>query len=229
MRKILSLSIFQQKKEVTIEDKNIEVLLPELPFYGIGGTIYRIEEAPESYYKVLYNQDGTINSRKIPVPKKKNKNFDLILKDYCEDLKNYLDKFQHQYLDCEKNAVTPVLTDKQFFCLAIVTIVASIISIPFLFTTVWFGLILELISGLSLYIVCDIHKKDVSKVNSYNVFKKQYKMCQRDLANYRSGKPICRQKNEETVYTNINNVDKSYLKFFPKIKILMKDEYSEVA
>jgi len=223
------LSILKKKNESDKNVSGINLLLPELPFYGIGGTIYCIEEAPESYHKILYNQDGSINPNKIPVPKKKNKNFNLVLNDYCKDLKNYLDKFQNQYLEYESSINIHVLSDKQFYCLAIVTLIATLASIPFLFSTAWIGVIFATISGMSLYIVCDIHKNDVIKDKKHNRFKKQYKKYQRDLANYRSGKPIYKEKNEETVYTEIDKVDKSYLKFLPKIKILIKDEYKEVA
>ena len=228
MNKALFLSLFKSKKDKTSEN-NIEILLPELPFYGLGGTIYRIEEAPESYYKVLYNQDGSINPQKIPVPKKKNKNFNLILKDYCEDLKNYLDKFQNQYLEYENNIDNPVLTNKQFYALAIVTALATVSSIPFLLTTAWTGIIFGTISALSLYVVCDIHKKDLQKIKSHNKFKKQYKKYQRDLVDYCSGNPIYKEKQAETIYTEIKKVDKSYLKIFPKIRILKKDKINETA
>lgn len=229
MKKELFLSLFQPKKGNLIDNNNTKILLPEIPFYGIGGTICRIEEAPESYYKVLYNQDGTINQNKIPVPKKKTKNFNLILKDYCNDLKNYLDKFQEQYLAYENSDNKPILTNKQFYLLMTITSLATIASIPFLFTTTIAGLIFGTISATSLYIVCDIHKKDITNIKNSNQFKKQYKKYQRDLIDYRSGNAIYKEKQAETIYTEINKIDKSHLNIFPKIKILKKDEIQETA
>lgn len=226
MNKLLFLSLFKSKETKPQENNNLELLLPELPFYGIGGTICRIEEAPESYYKVLYNQDGTINSQKIPVPKKKNKNLNLLLKDYYEDLKNYLDKFQTKYSE----SYHPVLTNKQFYILAIITSLATTLSIPVLLSTAWTGLLFSAISAISLYIVCDLRKKDIQKSKNQSNFKKQYKTYQRNLADYRSGNSICNEKCIETTYTQINQIDKSYLKFFPKIKMLIKnDDYKEAS
>ena len=163
-----------KKDDNQSNDNNL--LLQELPFYGIGGTICRIEEAEESYYKVLYNQDGSINPLKIPVPKKKKKNFKYLLDDYFKDLVNYLDKFKNKHIELETSTYKEVLTNKQFILLSIITFLASIFSIPFLFTTTIIGLIFSTVSILSLYIVCDIHKKDAQTVNSRNVFIKQYKV-----------------------------------------------------
>lgn len=207
---------------------NNNQLLTELPFYGIGGSIYRIEEAEEAYYKVLYNHDGSINSNKIPVPKKKNKNLQFLLKDYFEDLNKYLELFQNQYLDYENSSNKVTLTNKQFILLAIITLLASIFSIPFLFTTTYIGLLFSTISVLSLYIVCDIHKKDINRNKERNNFMKQYKELERDLANYRSGKSILKENNK-TIYTEIKEVDKSNLKILPKIKTLTKDIVREIA
>lgn len=220
------LKLFKQNTIPT--NDNIKLLLPELPFYGVSGTIYRIEEAPESYYKVLYNANGTINPQKIPVPKNKKRNFKPILDDYCKDLKNYLDKFQNQYLEYENDTIKQNLTNKQFYLLASIATISTIISIPILLTTAWTGLVLSTISALSLYILCDIHKKDITTNKNRINFKKQYKSYQRDLANYRSSNPVY-QKHYETTYTKIDGVDKSYLKFFPKIRILRKDNLKEAA
>lgn len=205
------------------------VILPELPFYGIGGTIYRVEETEDSYYKVIYNANGSINPQKIPVPKNKKRNFKPLLKDYCHDLKNYLDKVQNQYIECESNITDTTLTNKQFYTLALITLMATIASIPFLFSTAWIGLVFSTISALSFCILCDIHKKDIVKLKKQKQFKKQYIQYQRDLANYRSSNPIFKNKNDETNYTKINEVDKSYLKIFPKIRRLKKDNYNEAA
>lgn len=229
MIKNLFLSLIKPTKTPETVDNKYKVLLPKLPFYGIGGTICRVEEAPESYYKVLYNSDGTINPQKIPVPKNKNKNYDLILNDYCKDLKNYLDKFQNQYLEYENSINKPTLTNKQFYILAAVTSLATIASIPFLLSTAWTGLLFTAISTLFLYIVCDIRKKDIKNNNQRNNFKKKYKQYKRALANYRSGNPMFEDKIIETTYTEFKKIDKSYLKIFPKIKILVKPKIKEAA
>ena len=70
--KFLSI-LFQEQKNNPDELDTNTLLAPEIPFYGKAGTICRIEEDSESYYKVLYNQDGSIKKQKVPVPKKKAK------------------------------------------------------------------------------------------------------------------------------------------------------------
>lgn len=217
------LSLLPITKKQNSQSNNNQILLPKIPFYGINGTICHVEEAPESYYKVLYNQDGTINPNKIPVPKKKTKNFNLILKDYCEDLKKYLEKLESKYLEAENTIIKPVLSKKQFISLTIVTTLASIASIPFLFTTTWAGIAFGSFSIFSLYVVCDIHKKDTQKINASNKFKKQYKELQRNYVDYKNGNPIYKEKTNETIYTEIEKIDKSHLRIFPKIKILTKE------
>ena len=210
------------RKDNKLSNDNNNLLLQELPFYGIGGTIYRIEEAEEAYYKVLYNQDGSINLNKIPVPKKKKRNLQYLLDDYFKDLSNYLDKFNNKYIEFENNTYKEILTNKQFILLLIITFLSSIFSIPFLFTTTTTGLIFSTVSVLSLYIVCDIHKKDAQTVNSRNVFIKQYKELESSLKNYQSNK-ISLKNSERAKNRQIKAMDNSYFKPFIKIKNLIRE------
>lgn len=224
MKKELFLSLFQPKKGNLIDGNNNSILLPEIPFYGISGTICRVEEACDCYYKVVYNQDGSISPNKIPVPKKKKKNFNFVLRDYCEDIEKYLVKYQSKYLECENSMDNPIFTDRQYYLLMVVTLLATIASFPFLFTTAWVGLVFGTISSFSLYMVYDLHKKDTDKIKSHTEFKKNYKKLQRDLVRYQANNPLYKVRNSETIYTEIKNKDKSDLKMFPKIKRLMKEE-----
>lgn len=215
MKKILF-----KKSDNLGNDNNL--LLQELPFYGIGGTICRIEEAEESYYKVLYNQDGSINPLKIPVPKKKKKNFKYLLDDYFKDLGNYLDMFKNKHIELETNTYKEVLTNKQFILLSTITFLASIFSIPFLFTTTIIGLIFSAVSILSLYIVCDIHKKDVQTINERNIFIDGYKKLEKDLKDYNAGKTNFKVK-DKTMHQKIKKIDNSYLKPLNRIKNLVRE------
>lgn len=226
MNQLLTLSIFQSKKD-NLSENNNKLLFPELPFYGIGGTIHHIEEAPEAYYKVLYNQDGTINSLKLPISKKKGKNYALIKKEYYQEVEKCLKVYETQYLEHENNKYKPTLTNNQFYLLAIVTFLAGIASIPFLLTTAWIGLIFTTVSVLALYIVCDLHKKDITNTKNQSEFKKQYKELQRNLIDYKSGTST--KKKVETSYTKIEEIDKSSLKTLPNIKILTKEGIKEAA
>lgn len=216
MKKIL----FRKDDELNNNDNNL--LLQELPFYGIGGSIYRIEEAEEAYYKVLYNQDGSINPLKIPVPKKKKKNLQYLLDDYFKDLSNYLEKFKNKYIEYENNNYKVALTNKQFILLSLITFLASVFSMPFLFTTATIGLIFSVASILSLYIVCDIHKKDVKIITQRNMFIKQYSKLERDLKEYSVSKTKFKTK-DKTIYSSVNKMDNSYLKPFNKIKNLVRE------
>lgn len=218
------LSLIQPNKQKTIENDNIKVLLPELPFYGKDKSICSIIEAEECFYKIVYNIDGTINNNKIPVPKKQQKNLKFLLKDYYNDADNYLKTYQSKYLECENFNGKPTLTNKQFYALAIVTSLAAISSIPFLFTTTWAGIIFGTISTFSLYIVCDIHKKDINNIKTKEQFKKEYKKIQINLTNYRSGNPINKEIIKETIYTEIDKKDYSNVMDLPKVKVLSKEE-----
>lgn len=223
MNKDLFLSLLKPEKGNSIDNNN-QILLPEIPFYGISGTICRIEETEDSYYKVLYNQDGTIKSQKIPVPKKKSKNLSLLLNDYCNDLKKYLEKYKNEYGDCEKKQTDLFLTDKQFYLLIILTLLATLASLPFIFTTTAIGIIFSTISVTSLYIVCDIRNKDIQKNKKYSEFKKQYQQLERDLIEYQTGNIKGEIKREETICTKINELNKSNLKLFSEMNLLIKEE-----
>lgn len=221
------ISLFQNKKDNIVEDDNL-VLLKELPFYGIGGTIYRIEEAPECYYKVLYNQDGSINSLKIPVPKKKTKNLSLIIDDYINEIKKYLEVSYDKYIDCSDKEIKRVLNNKEFYMLFVITLLACLASIPFLFTTIWVGLLFSTISTLALYIVCDIHKKDKEKEKEYIIFKSQYKELQKVLDDYNVGKSIIKDNSKE-VFSNKSTRLESNVNILGKINMLINEKNREIA
>lgn len=212
--------IIFEKNNSQIEENNL--LLQKLPFYGVGGSIYRIEEADEAYYKILYNQDGSINPNKIPVPKKKKKNLKYLLDDYFKDLSNYLDKYKDKHIELDNNNYKEVLTNKQFILLSSVTFLASIFSIPFLFTTTTIGLVFSAISILSLYIVCDIHKKDVKNINERDIFINQYKELEKYLKDYNTGNTDVKTI-IKTRYSSVKKMEHSYLKPFYIIKKLVRE------
>lgn len=212
--------ILFQKNNEQIDDNNL--LLQELPFYGIGGTIYRIEEAEESYYKILYNQDGSINPNKIPVPKKKKKNLKYLLDDYFKDLSNYLDKYKDKYIELNNNTYKEVLSKKEFVLLSSVTFLASIFSIPFLFTTATIGLIFSAISILSFYIVCDIHKKDIKNINERDIFVNQYSELEQYFSDYNTGNTDLKTITK-TRYSSVKKIEHSYLRPLHIIRKLVRE------
>lgn len=218
--------LFQSKKENLIEVDDNLLLVPELPFYGIAGTICRIEEAPEAYYKVLYNQDGTINPLKIPVPKKKKRNLSLLLGDYINDVKKYLEVYQDKYIDYSDKKVKPILNKREFYILLVITILATMASIPFLFTTVVVGLFFSTVSTLSLYVVIDIHKKDREKDDNNKNFVAKYRVLEKLLSDYQDGKSIIKL-NKQNVSFNKGVNDSTKVSVFDKI--LISDNYREVA
>lgn len=227
MNKEFFLSLLSQtnNESNSIEsNSDTKVLLPKIPFYGLAGTICQIEETTDSYYKVLYNADGNINENKIPVPKKKSKNKKYLLNDYYKDLKKYLEANEAKYLEYENTNPNPILTNTQFYILAIVTFLASVSSLPFLFSTTWIGLIFATISTFSLYVVCDIHKNDLNKQKKYITFINNYKEYQRDLVNYNINNKLTKSKTPKTTYTEIENMEKSNEKLSTKLKQLKKEE-----
>ena len=173
-------------KEVNIVENNI--ILPKIPFYGISGTISHIEESSECYYKVIYREDGSINSLKLPIPKRRSRSLVMIKEEYYNEVEKYLTSVKDKYIEFKDNKCNTTLTNKQYILLFIITLLASIFSLPFFLATALMGLIFESISVLSLYIVCDIHKKDVIKLKEYNDFIKEYQEFEERLSIYNSGK-----------------------------------------
>lgn len=226
MNKELLLSLLTQNNKHTknIESNDSTILLPQIPFYGLPGTISHIEETPDSYYKVLYNVDGTINKNKIPVPKKKNKNKKYLFNDYYNDLKKYLDQNESKYLEYKNTNIIPTLSKKQFISLATVTSLATLASLPFLVTTSWIGLIFGTVSAFSLYIVCEVYKKDRDKIKNQQDFINSYNKYQRDLVDYNTNNQLTKEKTNKTTYTQIENIKKINEKVAEKIKQLIKKE-----
>ena len=158
MKYLLSLPIFKEKNNSILTREN--VLFGPLPFYGIGNSIYAIIEKEECYYKVLYNQDGTINPQMLPVAKKKKKNLELLKRDYCHDLSKCIEKKKPLYEEYLNNNYIPKLSNKNYYLYLIISIIINIISIPYIFTTSFIGIIISTISILAFCIITDIHKKD---------------------------------------------------------------------
>ena len=173
-------------KEVEIIENNI--ILPKIPFYGITGTISHIEDTIDCYYKVIYREDGSLNPLKLPIPKRRNKSLVLIEEDYYKEVEKYLTTVKDEYIKCKDSKCNTTLTNKQYILLFIITLLATIFSLPFFLATALMGLIFESISIISLYIVCDIHKKDVIKLKEYNDFIKEYQELEERLSIYNSDK-----------------------------------------
>lgn len=231
MNKELFLSLLTQNNKQTknIESNDSTILLPRIPFYGIAGSISHIEEAKDSYYKILYNVDGTINKNKIPVPKKKTKNKKYLLNDYYNDLEKYLERNESQYLEYKNTNIIPTLSKKQFIALASVTGLASLASLPFLAATTWVGLIFGTVSVFSLYVICEIYKKDRDKIKNQQDFINSYNEYKRNLVDYRTNNQLDKEKINKTTYTQIENIKKINEKVSAKLKQLIKKEETQAS
>lgn len=231
MRKKL---FFQNSANVNISDNYIETLLPDIPFYGIKGTICRIEVLKDDddgrelcYYKVLYNHDGTINPKKVRVPRSKGKNFASLLNNYYEDLQKYLNLNHDKYLDYKTNKMKKTIDKScvKFLVIASATLVVA--TIPILISTVYVGAIMEATFLLSLYLTNNFRKKIIADEKKQE-FIKQYDSYQKELMDYNIA---CDKgdKIKRTLYTEISSKDHSLDKNWPKIKVLAKEENKEAA
>lgn len=214
--------LLKDLKSVKSNSENNEniVLYPEIPFYGIKGSIHTIEETENAYLKVVYNHDGTIDPLKKPIPKKKSKNLNLIENDYYKDLKTYLEFNHNKYLEYKSNLVKPKLTKQQVKIGIIIAGTMTIISFPILITTSYIGALLEAISILALYKTIDL-KKQHETVAQQKKFLSEYKEYQKELITYNQSNS---KKSYQTVYTEIATKNATKDKDYPKIKILSKEE-----
>ena len=217
------LFLFKNIDENNYDDGN-KVLAPEVPFYGKSGTIFRIEEASEAYYKVLYNSDGSIRKLKIPVSKKKSKNLNFLLNDYIEEVRNYLTSSYDKYMECSNNKVKVILSNREYSVLLIVNILAVLVSIPFLFAITLAGLIFSVISFLCLYILLNIHKKDEEKIEEHDCFVRKYEEFQKMLIDYEKGVNIINLSKNNSVLDESNNDNIGILD-----KLMSNNGYREVA
>ena len=90
------------------------------------------------------------------------------------------------------------------------------------------GVIFDSISVLSLYIVCDIHKKDIIKLNEYNYFIENYECLEGRLSDYNSIK----KKNvslELIPKKDKTNIDKKSFSYSPLSNIKHLTKEREVA
>lgn len=220
-------SLIPVKSNDNVENDN--KILPKIPFYGVGGSICYIGEDVDCYYKVLYKNDGTVSLDKLPVPKRKNKTFKVLLEDYYNDVYKFLECSKDRYAEYNKSSYKEVLSDKLFYALAIVTALATVMSIPFIFSSSLVGVLFASISAFSLYMVCDIHKRDVKNVSDRDTFIKAYEICEKNLADYRVGNPLVKDRALSTVYTEIEAKGKIRDEDYPKIKSLTKEDAREVA
>ena len=220
-KKIFSV-LSSNNKTLEIDNGN-NTLFPEIPFYGIKGSIHKIEEAEESYYKILYSDNGKIDPIKKPVPKNKGKNLASIIEDYHNDLKTYLEINNDKYLEYRNISPKKKINDKNLRIALIASSAATIISIPILFMSD-IGAIIGAVSALSLYKVYDIKRTQESKEQ----FIKQYDIYQKSLVSY-----IEKQSDTKKVATTYTKIaakeDPSLDKNKPKILILTKEEKQEAA
>ena len=224
-------SLFKEQTIVGVENSSVKTLVPKIPFYGIKGTICTIEETPESYYKVLYSDNGKIDPVKKPVPKKKGKNLFSITDDYYQDLKKYLDLNNSKYLEIKNSRPQKYLSKQKLqICLGIVTL-ASLVSLPVLFLTAYVGAILEAISLVLLYKLYDTKEK-VKVQEEKQRFIKEYDIYQRTLVEYMERYQNRAKNNtvQGTTYTKIATKEEPIRENErSKVLTLVKDESREAA
>ena len=225
----MSRKLFFQKS-ANLENTNycVETLLPDIPFYGMKGTICRIEVLKDVddnrelfYYKVLYNYDGSINSDKIRISKKY---LSSVVDDYYNDLKKYLDLNSDKYLDYKKNRLVNKLDDKIIKLSLAISSGLVMIGIPILMSTVYVGAIIEAIFILSLYTTYNMRKKNVEEDEKIE-FIRQYDNYQKNLVEHNIVNSNKNNKISKTIYTYVSKKEQSLENELPKVKskILIKE------
>ena len=229
------------KKEANLDTTNGQfvALCPDIPFYGIKDTICRIEVSKDlegrelSYHKVLYNHDGTINPKKVNIPRNKGKNLDLLLGDYYGDLKKYLEVNSNQYFNCKNNSLKKKVDKKKTQILIVILAIVSLALFPVMGYTTGIAstisAILTASSLLGLYMQVNSYAKIIAeeKNKKYidNYEEKHEKLVQ--FIGEQEKKKLKNSKNGKvTNFTPIAtaNKDLNAEKCKNKIKILVKEE-----
>lgn len=227
MKYLLSLPIFKEKNNSIIEGEKI--LFGPIPFYGVGNTIHSIIEKEECYYKVLYKQDGSINPLMLPVAKKKKKNLELLKRDYCHDLSNCIDSKKELYLEYKNNKYIPKLSNKNYILSLVISILVTLIAIPYVFTTSIIGIIVSTISILGFCIVNDIHKKDNSIRNNRIEYINNFKKLENELESLQTNniKPV--EKPSKANHLEIKTIKNIPSKTKTKVRTLSNQDLMKAA
>ena len=152
-----------------------------LPYYGIKGTIYKIEER-ENYYTVYRYGMSEKDIYILEVPKNI-KNNELLLNNYYSDLKNYLNLNKEKY---EQYKNTKYKKHPNLNLLKIIAIVMLSSSIPLLQTYDILGYIGIALDILSIPVVISVIKLSIDeKKKEKNIkFIKKYNELQHKLRLY---------------------------------------------
>ena len=152
-----------------------------LPYYGIKGTIYKIEER-ENYYTVYRYGMSEKDIYILEVPKNI-KNNELLLNNYYSDLKNYLNLNKEKY---EQYKNTKYKKHPNLNLLKIIAIVMLSSSIPLLQTYDILGYVGIALDILSIPVVISVIKLSIDeKKKEKNIkFIKKYNELQHKLRLY---------------------------------------------
>ena len=100
-------------------------MLGEIPYYGVRGSISRIDEHGKHYYVYRYDDRGNIGNCFV-IPKKYEKK---LFENYIDDVKNYLDTNKEKYLTSFSSQLKTSLNLKKHFVGLSVSVVLAISSI----------------------------------------------------------------------------------------------------
>ena len=231
------------KRETNLNITNCQfvALCPDIPFYGIKDTICRIEVSKDlegrelSYHKVLYNHDGTINSKKVNIPRNKGKNLKLLLDDYYKELKKYLEINNNKYLDYKNNGLKKKINKKKTQVLMAVLAIVSLGLLPIIgYTTGVVSAISAILAATSLlgfYMQASSYTKIITGEKNRE-YVNHYEERQAILVKYLVEQD--KQKLRDTKITNFTpiatiNKDLNTDKTKNKIKVLVKEEVQEAA
>ena len=197
------LEIFSKSKANAKEDSKIRTV----PFYGVKGSICKIEEKEHQYITTRYGVNGEEGEILITPKRKKGKELE---KNYIEDMKKYLEKDWERYLTSLNQQPKKIISKKK-------TIIASVIAAT-VATATGIGIMLTSEIMMTIYlpifitsfiITCSEIKqlKRITKEEKEKKFRKQYESLTKKVNDY--NRRTAKAHGSITKYSNIKQNTKN--------------------
>ena len=132
----------------------------------------------------------------------------------------------HYYLN---NNYIPKLSNKNYYLYLIISIIITVISIPYIFTTSLIGIIISTISILAFCIITDIHKKDnLARLKALEYINKKKKLENELISLQTNDKKKVIEFNAKP-HLEVKNVENIPDKTSPKVRTLSNQDLMKAA
>lgn len=105
-----------------------------IPFYGYKGTICKITENDKYYITYRYGTTEKEEKTIFLTPKNNKKSCNELIKNYCDDLNNYLNKYKNKYDTYKVSRTNKLLSNNFVNILSSCSIIMLSLSVPLLLT-----------------------------------------------------------------------------------------------